>query len=599
MPSLEGQLIGQYQIVAPIGQGGMAAVYKAYHARLNRHVAIKMVHQGIVTDRSFLARFEREAQIVAGLEHPHIVPVYDFFEHEGTPCLVMKFIEGWTLKAMLANGSLSPDEATQLLFPIADALDYAHGQGFLHRDIKPSNILIDTKDTSYLTDFGLAKLAQNGESSISENMLIGTPFYISPEQGTGNQDITPRSDLYSFGVVLYELLVGSLPFGEGTPYAVVHDHIYKPLPLPSSRNPAISRGIEAVLLKALAKNPLDRYGSAMELINALHDAFVVEVGALHESSSRRQLHSNYNSNRSTKIEPQVVTPESGGASATQSLQKTIVEQKPPRRRAGRRYLLIAAALLVLFIVTRPGRTLMYPPAGESPAAETPFARANAVRVPSLDLYSIPDISIVEAERRLAADRSDPLAYLTLARALLEANLTLQADKAIRDGAVFAESNLINYLVSAGNAAADLERASAAFLVYNAVLNEAEDKAIYPAVRAHVGERLYILSSSSRIITPLEVRLIRTEEYRSPVLTTMVARALISNGRLDLAQASLGVVLSMDESLSEAHLVLGELYQLEGDSEHAESEWTRLIEDANAPAWIRDRARQLLDRLNAT
>ncbi|NWF69319.1 MAG: protein kinase [Chloroflexi bacterium] len=272
MPLQEGQNIGPYRIVELLGQGGMATVYKAYHTRLDRHVALKVMHQALLEDPTFRARFQREAQIVARLEHPHIVPVYDYDEHEGQPFLILKQIEGRTLKAAMVEGALSLDEQLRIMTAIAGALDYAHSKGVLHRDFKPSNIIIDPEGTPYLADFGLARMAQSGASTMSADMLLGTPHYISPEQAKGEADLDARTDVYSFGVVLYEMLTGRVPFGGTTPYAIVHDHIYSAVPLPTSLNPNIPAPVEAVLLKALAKTPAERYASAGELVLALRAA---------------------------------------------------------------------------------------------------------------------------------------------------------------------------------------------------------------------------------------------------------------------------------------------------------------------------------------
>lgn len=272
MALVEGQMLGPYRVVSRLGHGGMATVYKGYHERLNRHVAIKVVQPGLVQEPASLARFEREAQIVAQLEHPHIVPIYDFAEHEGQPYLVMKHIDGLTLKALLSQGPLSLDAIVGLMTAIASALDYAHARGVLHRDIKPSNILIGQDGTPYITDFGLARIAHSGDSTLSENMLLGTPQYISPEQAMGDRALTPQADLYSLGVILYELVVGRVPFNAETPYATIHDQIYTPLPPPRDLNPDVSPAIEAVLMKALAKNPADRYPSAMAMVDAFRAA---------------------------------------------------------------------------------------------------------------------------------------------------------------------------------------------------------------------------------------------------------------------------------------------------------------------------------------
>ncbi|HVU09668.1 MAG TPA: protein kinase [Phototrophicaceae bacterium] len=272
MASLEGQMLGQYKVIAQMGSGGMATVYKAYQERLDRFVAIKMLHEAFQEDKNFLARFQREAKIVARLEHPHIVPVYDYDQFNGRPYLVMKYVEGKTLKAELDEMPPTLDEILRILPPVADALDYAHRQGVLHRDIKPSNIILDGSGVPFLTDFGLAKMAQMGESTLSNDMLLGTPNYISPEQAMGSRDLDSRTDLYSLGVVLYELLVGRVPFSADTPFAVIHDQIYRELPRPSSINPDIKPPVDAVLVKALAKAPADRYATATEMVSAFKQA---------------------------------------------------------------------------------------------------------------------------------------------------------------------------------------------------------------------------------------------------------------------------------------------------------------------------------------
>ena len=267
-----GENVGAYRIVEQLGQGGMATVFKAYHPALDRYVAIKVLHPFFMQDPGFLTRFQREARIVARLDHPHIVPIYDSAEHRGHPYLVMRFIEGETLKARTQRGPLDFAETLRIITAIGQALTYAHAQGVLHRDIKPSNALLSTEGGVYLTDFGLARMAEAGESTISRDMVAGTPHYISPEQAKGDPGLDARTDIYSLGVVLYELLVGQVPFTADTPYAIIHDHIFSPLPLPRSLNPELSEPLERLLLKALAKDPADRYQTVAGLVAALGSA---------------------------------------------------------------------------------------------------------------------------------------------------------------------------------------------------------------------------------------------------------------------------------------------------------------------------------------
>src|SRR5512134_486854 len=268
-----GENVGPYRIIEQLGQGGMATVFKASHASLDRYVAIKVLHPAFGEEPSFEARFQREARLVAKLEHPNIVPIYDYAEHEKRPYLVMKFIEGETLKARLDRGPLTSKEILSVAEAVGSALAYAHKRNVLHRDIKPSNVLVAEDGQIYLADFGLARIAQLGESTLSGDMIIGTPQYISPEQAMGVNDLDERTDLYSFGVMLYEMVVGKVPFNADTPFSVIHDHIYTPLPLPHSVNPQVPEAVERVLLKALAKDRLDRYETVDEMVAAFKDAW--------------------------------------------------------------------------------------------------------------------------------------------------------------------------------------------------------------------------------------------------------------------------------------------------------------------------------------
>jgi tRNA A-37 threonylcarbamoyl transferase component Bud32 len=268
MSFVQGENVGPYRIIEQMGQGGMATVFKAYHAALDRYVAIKALHPAMMEDPGFLARFQREAKVVARLDHPNIVPIYDYAEHGGRPYLVMKFIDGETLKARLARSPLSNEEVLRIVEAVGQALTYAHEHGILHRDVKPSNALLSPDGNIYLADFGLARIAEAGASTLSGDMLMGTPHYISPEQARGASDLNECTDIYSFGVVLYELIVGQVPFDSDTPFSIIHDHIYTPLPLPCDVNPNVSESVQRVLLKALAKDREDRYKSVDEMVAA-------------------------------------------------------------------------------------------------------------------------------------------------------------------------------------------------------------------------------------------------------------------------------------------------------------------------------------------
>ncbi len=268
--------MGPYEIIGPIGTGGMATVVKAYQPRLDRHVAIKMLHAMFLSDQGFLARFEREGRVVANLSHANIIPLFDYDQDPETkqPYLVMQLIEGQSLKERLVREGPPPLSATlHIITAIASALTYAHSRGVLHRDVKPSNIIMDQDNVPYLMDFGLARMIKAGESTMSADMMIGTPHYISPEQAQGSLILDARTDVYALGVVLYEMVVGRLPFSGDTPFIIVHKHIYEPPTPPREVMPDLPGEVEAVLLKALSKAPEDRY----ETPNALAEAFRAAV----------------------------------------------------------------------------------------------------------------------------------------------------------------------------------------------------------------------------------------------------------------------------------------------------------------------------------
>ena len=276
MPDLTGQSLGRYHILKKIGKGGMAIVYKAYDTRLEQDVAIKIIREGAFPaeqlDR-FLKRFEREARILATLSHANIVKVIDYGEYKGSPYLVLEYISGGTFQEYLDrwNGKSVPwQQSIDLLLPIAKALYYAHQHNVVHRDIKPSNILFSQSGEPKLTDFGIAKILEIEEthSLTGTGVGIGTPEYMSPEQGQG-QEIDARTDVYSLGVVLYELITGRKPFTGVTPMAVVIKHIHDPLPRPRLFVPDLPVKVEKVLLKALAKQPENRYSDMNAFIAAL------------------------------------------------------------------------------------------------------------------------------------------------------------------------------------------------------------------------------------------------------------------------------------------------------------------------------------------
>jgi serine/threonine-protein kinase len=267
--------LGRFQIVSPLGQGGMATVYKAFQPALDRYVALKLLRAGIVDEPEQRERFEREAKAIARLRHPSIVQVFDFDTVEGQSFLVMEFIDGGTLKNRMtelssAGKRLPRGDVGRIVGEIADALDTAHHLGIVHRDVKPSNVLMSRSGRAIMADFGIARiLASSGQTQTGVG--VGTPEYMSPEQGEG-LPVDQQSDIYSLGVMAYELLTGRVPFRADTPLAVVLAHVRDPLPLPSTIDPTIGEDVERVLLKAMAKTPSERYATAGDFAQALSTA---------------------------------------------------------------------------------------------------------------------------------------------------------------------------------------------------------------------------------------------------------------------------------------------------------------------------------------
>ncbi len=255
----------RYQVTHLIARGGMAMVYRAHDLLLNRFVALKILYPELSVDRTFVERFRREAQAAANLSHPNIVPIFDWGEENGTYFIVMELIEGTSLAELLRNSrTLSPAKSAQVCAQVASALGYAHRQGVVHRDVKPGNILLTDDQQVKVTDFGIAQAMSTEDNLTMAGSVMGTATYFSPEQAEGAL-VDGRSDVYSLGVVLYELLAGRPPFMGESPVAVASKHVREVAPLPSQFNPALPTDLEAVTMHALAKNPNDRYQTADEL----------------------------------------------------------------------------------------------------------------------------------------------------------------------------------------------------------------------------------------------------------------------------------------------------------------------------------------------
>ena len=264
-----GKTLGKYRITEHLGSGGMADVYKAYQPGLDRYVAIKVLHSFLASEGSFLTRFQREAKAIAMLRHPNIIRVYDFdLDEEGNAYyIVMEFVDGPNLKTHLQevaqeDQTLPLEEVVPIVIAVANALDYAHQHGTVHRDVKPANIMFNHEGEVILTDFGIAKMV-NVIGLTASGAMIGTPAYMAPEQGMG-QAGDERSDIYSLGIVLHQLVTGHLPFEADTPMGIVFKHINEPLTPPTASNRNLPPDVEAVIMRVLAKAPEERYQTAKE-----------------------------------------------------------------------------------------------------------------------------------------------------------------------------------------------------------------------------------------------------------------------------------------------------------------------------------------------
>ncbi len=279
MPLVPGANAGPYRIVEPLGRGGMASVYKAYEAALDRYVALKVLPREFLHDPGFAKRFDLEAKAIARLEHPNIVPIYAYAieQDEGIPWMAMRLVDGGSLSQLIKRGGIPFPRAVAILRGVADALDYAHGKGIVHRDVKPQNVLLDAAGRVYLADFGIAKMVESSGGLTATGMITGTPHYMAPEQATGKR-IGPAVDVYALGIMAYEMFTGAKPFDADTPVAILMKHMQDPLPIPPAS--ALPEALLRPLLKCTAKKAEDRWPSAGAFASALEAALTAPTAAI-------------------------------------------------------------------------------------------------------------------------------------------------------------------------------------------------------------------------------------------------------------------------------------------------------------------------------
>lgn len=263
------ETISRYQIQAELGRGGMATVYRAYDPRFERTVAVKVLPRAFLHEPEFRARFAREAKTIASLEHPAIVPVYDFGEDQDQPYLVMRYMRGGSLTDRLAKEPVSVEEAAYILKRIGSALDEAHSRGIIHRDLKPANILFDDYGEPYLADFGIVHVSTSSAALTASGSLVGTPAYMSPEQVYGDKQLDGRSDIYALGVILFQMLTGTVPYSADTPARLMMKHVMDPVPPLLDRRPDLPPDCDQVIMRAMAKDREERFPSATAMSSAL------------------------------------------------------------------------------------------------------------------------------------------------------------------------------------------------------------------------------------------------------------------------------------------------------------------------------------------
>jgi serine/threonine protein kinase len=273
MTDFSGQQLGQYELIELIGKGGMATVYRAIQRNMAREVAVKVIEPDLAEEAEFRMRFEREARIIAQLQHPNILEIHDFGRQGNLTYLVMRLMTGGSLKDELRAEPMSYERVLQITGQIASALNYAHGRGIVHRDLKPSNVLLDDDRNVALTDFGIAKMV--GATTISDltiaGEVMGTPKYMAPEQWR-SEPVDGRADVYALGVLIYQMLTGQVPFSAQTPHSLMYQHLDRMPTPPHTIRPSLPLALGPVILKALAKNRDQRYDTAGELAADLHDA---------------------------------------------------------------------------------------------------------------------------------------------------------------------------------------------------------------------------------------------------------------------------------------------------------------------------------------
>jgi len=418
-------LVGRYDVGPLVGSGGMAEVYAGHDRLLGRPVAIKVLRSQYASDPSFLERFRREAQAAAAFSHPNIVAVYDTGMEGGTPFMVMEYVQGRTLKDVLAaEGIMPPFRAGEIGAQVAAALAAAHLRGLVHRDVKPANIMLTADGTAKVTDFGIARI-ETASPLTQPAAVVGTAQYIAPEQAEG-RIVDGRSDIYSLGCVLYELLTGQVPFTGATPVAIAYRHVQDPVVPPRLLNPNIPPELEAVVLKAMAKAPGDRYQTAAQLAADLERSSAAPLfAAAPGAAASAEMATQYLPPSPTQMGPPAPGPGPTGPMATRVLSTPINPAPvglgsraaryadataitvPSVPRPWRTALLVAGGLLFTALLTLGVASLVIKSVSGSGNAGATATTAAALPTVSEPASTIPPITTTAASGPLIASTTAP------------------------------------------------------------------------------------------------------------------------------------------------------------------------------------------------
>jgi serine/threonine protein kinase len=570
----------------------MATVYKAYHASLDRYVALKVLHPAFHQDQTFTMRFQREARVVAKLEHPNIVPIYDYSEHEKRPYLVMKYIEGDTLKARLNQGPLTSEEIERVVNSVGAALAYAHKQGILHRDIKPSNVMIAKDGNMYLADFGLARIAEAGESTMSSDSIMGTPQYISPEQAMGKKDLDAGTDIYSFGVMLYEMVVGQVPFSADTPFSVIHDHIYTPLPLPMKVNPNVPEPVQRVLLKALAKDRRDRYTAIEELMTAFKEAWT-EAGVPMQGTAII-MRSSMSKDKTGSRGPEAKTM----AAVENSAKK---KKLSPWAWMGIGTLVLLCAAILAVVVIRYTRRGNPPPsasgnsrplaAASAPVAQPPVLTVTQPSQPQPQVQNdLPEIAA--AKELVAKNPNDPQAHLDLSLAFWNAQDARAAFEEARQAGTLADQNSPDFFIQAGNEYHNREAWVLATVMYARLVPiYYTNKDMPEDVQNNQHEAAYKSAEQLSLFDPKYFQ--HSGNPTMPLAILVDGREALLNGNIPEAKNQLDRLKQTNPNMQEIPLLEAEIAMKEGDTQMAKTLLSTLTSDTSTPEWIRIMAENYL------